>query len=226
MVRVAVVDSGVNSAHPHINGVAGGATIGETIDESSYTDVLGHGTAVMAAIKEKAPDAEYFAVRVFQDSLRTSIVQLVRSIEWCLDNRMDVINLSLGTANAAHASRFEPLIERAAKQNTILVAARDADGVPALPGSLSGVIGISLDWDCPRDAYYTRQTKTGIEFVTSGYPRSLPGVPPRRNLHGISFAVANMTGWVVNACRELPEVSLESVRAALAEKATSTPPVR
>ena len=37
-------------------------------------------------------------------------------------------------------------------------------------------------------------------YVASGYPRSLPGVPRERNLHGISFAVANMTGFVARAC--------------------------
>jgi len=37
-------------------------------------------------------------------------------------------------------------------------------------------------------------------FRASGYPRPVPGVPPARNLHGISFAVANMTGFVARAC--------------------------
>ncbi len=210
-VRIAVIDSGVNAAHPHIAGVAGGVSIGDVNTEDSYNDFLGHGTAVMAAIKEKAPDADYFAVQVFHKSLRTSIDYLVRAIEWCLDNRMDVINLSLGTTNAAHAMRFLPLIARAAECGAVLVAARDADGVPALPGSLSGVIGVSLDWDCPRESYYCRQTPQGNEFFASGYPRSLPGVPRQRNLHGISFAVANMTGSVVLAYQGLPNRYLESV---------------
>jgi hypothetical protein len=30
--------------------------------------------------------------------------------------------------------------------------------------------------------------------LRSGYPRPVPGVPPERNLKGISFAVANVTG--------------------------------
>src|SRR5689334_19845809 len=71
-VRVAVVDSGVNHSHPHIAGVAGGIAIGldPEAETSSYVDVLGHGTAVMAAIQEKAPGAQYFAVKLFHDSLR------------------------------------------------------------------------------------------------------------------------------------------------------------
>jgi hypothetical protein len=31
-------------------------------------------------------------------------------------------------------------------------------------------------------------------FYASPYPRAIPGVPVDRNLHGTSFAVANMTG--------------------------------
>lgn len=69
-VRVAVIDNGVQTAHPPIGRVAGGVTIaGGGIDEP-FTDRIRHGTAVMAAIQEKAPDAEYFAVRVFRSEVR------------------------------------------------------------------------------------------------------------------------------------------------------------
>jgi hypothetical protein len=210
-VRVAVIDSGVNAAHPHIGHVSGGVTIGEQPDEGVYVDLLGHGTAVMAAIQEKAPDAEYFTVRVFCNSLRTSIDSLVKGIEWCIEKHVHVINLSLGTANPTHKDRFLPLIARAAETGAILVSARDANGTLALPGSLPGVIGVSLDWDCPRESYYLK----GGEWFASGYPRSLPGVPPRRNLHGISFAVANMTGFIARAAEGIEDRSYEKVMAAL-----------
>jgi subtilisin family serine protease len=220
-VRVAVIDSGVHAAHPHIGGVAGGVTIGPDIDENGYTDVVGHGTAVMAAIKEKAPDAEYFAVRVFYSSLRTTVDLLLRGIEWSIANRIDVINLSLGTTNPAHRERFAPIIARALEKGPVLVSARDVDGTPALPGSMPGVIGVELDWDCPREAYYCMPVADGAAITASGYPRSLPGVPRAKNLHGISFAVANATGFVVRACETLECRSYENVWAALAANSRS-----
>jgi subtilisin family serine protease len=220
-VRIAVIDSGVHASHPHIGGVAGGVTIGAGGDEAGYTDVIGHGTAVMAAIKEKAPEAEYFAVRVFHASLRTSVDLLLRAIEWSIANRMDVINLSLGTTNPAHGERFAPLVARARDMGMILVSARDAEGIPALPGCLPGVIGVDLDWECPRDAYYCKHTPEGLAVIASGYPRSVPGVPAAKNLQGISFAVANATGFIARVCEGLEGRSYERVCAALATDSTS-----
>jgi subtilisin family serine protease len=186
-MRIAVIDSGVNPRHPHISSLAGGISIG---GEGSYLDTLGHGTAVMAAIQEKAPDAEYFAVKLFHAELRAATDDLLRALDWAIENRMDLVNLSLGTRNARRVPEFEKLVERGLK----IVAAQNADGEACYPGSLAGVVGVGLDWDCPRDEY---RLKDGV-YYTSGYPRPVPGMPVTRNLNGISFAVANITGLIAN----------------------------
>ena len=151
-VRIAVIDSGVSVPHPHIGVVAGGVSIDERGESRDYADNfadrIGHGTAVMAAIMEKAPGAEYFAVRVFQSSLRTRIEFLLRAIEWSIEQRVHLINLSLGTSNPERAERFAPLIARAAEAGAILVSAASA-----LPGSMPGVISVTEDRDCPRDEF-------------------------------------------------------------------------
>jgi subtilisin family serine protease len=201
-VRVAVIDSGVNPRHPHISGIAGGVSIfgPEEIEKDSFLDTLGHGTAVMAAIQEKAPDAAYFAVKLFHRSLRASAPALIAALEWALSQQIDVINLSLGTVSFEYESRLRELVRSACARGIILVSAREADGRACLPGSLAGVIGVGLDRDCPRSRY--RVGESG--YYASGYPRSLPGLPRERNLNGISFAVANMTGFVVRARQLVP----------------------
>jgi subtilisin family serine protease len=216
-LRVAVIDSGVNPRHPHISGVAGGASVmgPDQIEENSFLDLLGHGTAVMAAIQEKAPRAKYFAVKLFQSSLRTSTPTLISAIEWALNKEVDVINLSLGTLNFDYEGRFRTLVESAGARGTILVSAREANGQTCLPGSLPGVVGVGLDWDCPRTRYRIQEDARGSIYYASGYPRSLPGMPRERNLHGISFAVANMTGFVLRARESVP---VKGVLAALASE--------
>ena len=42
--------------------------------------------------------------------------------------------------------------------------------------------------------------------MASPYPRPIPGVPVERNLHGISFAVANATGLIARVLRDEPDV--------------------
>jgi len=194
-VRIAVIDSGVNPSHPHIARVDGGWP------ENDFLDRLGHGTAVMAAIQEKAPGAEYFAIRIFDRELRTNIDTLLAAIEWSIGHQMDIINLSLGTSNAAHAEKFAPLIKEA-----IFVSPAGA-----YPGDLPGVIRVAQDASLPRDEYRI----DAETFYASGYPRPMPGVPPERNLNGVSFAVANMTGFIARACEDLADRSFKSVRGKL-----------
>jgi len=199
-VRVAIIDSGVHAAHPHVGGIAGGIAIDDAGRESGdFVDRLGHGTAVTAAIREKAPDADLFAVRVFDRTLTTRVATLVHAIDWAARARMHVANLSLGTANAAHEAILADAVARAAHAGVIIVSARDDQGVRWLPGSLPGVIPVQLDWTCPRDEFRPADVDGTTVFRASGYPRPIPGVPPDRNLHGISFAVANMTGFVARA---------------------------
>jgi hypothetical protein len=81
-----------------------------------------------------------------------------------------------------------------------------------LPGTLDGVIAVAPDAECPRDEFRFRD---GI-FYASPYPRPIRGVPVERNLHGPSFAVANMTGFAAQA---LAAVSREKVQAELMRRA-------
>ena len=198
-VRVGVIDSGVFPGHPHIGPIAGGVSIGpDGLNVGGeWIDRIGHGTAVMAAIQEKAPDAEYFAVRVFHQSLRTSAAALSAALNWCIENEMDVINLSLGTPNQAHEGMFRAAVEQAGANGIALVAAFEAAGQSCLPGCLDGVFGVGLDPQCPRDRFRVESVAGRAVYYTSGYPRPVPGVAEERNLNGVSFSVANMTGHIV-----------------------------
>jgi len=212
-----VIDSGVHVRHPHISGVCGGVSIGPegVIEQDSYVDRLGHGTAVMAAIQEKATLAEYFAVQVFRSSLRSSARALLAAIEWSIERRIDIVNLSLGTGNADHAEQFSGMVERALAAGAFLVSAREMAGQPCFPGCLPGVLGVSLDERCDRNRYRVQETGGGIAFLASGYPRPAPGIPRERNLQGISFAVANMSGFAARAMESLEQRSLENLQGAL-----------
>jgi subtilisin family serine protease len=211
-VRIAVVDSGVHAAHPHVGSVAGGVGIDDDGREyDDYVDRLGHGTAVAAAIREKAPDAEIYAVKVFDRSLSTRISALVAAIDWSAANGMHLVNLSLGTARMEHERVLTEAIVRAAARGAVVVAAAEDNGVRWLPGSLAGVVSVRLDASCPRHEYRVAGVGSGAIFCASGFPREIPGVPPERNLNGISFAVANMSGFAARAREGALDGSIDEI---------------
>ncbi len=83
-----MIDSGVHANHPHVGGVAGGIGIDDHgAAHDDYVDRLGHGTAVTAAIREKAPDAEIFAIKVFDRELAATGQALVAACEYALSTR-------------------------------------------------------------------------------------------------------------------------------------------
>ena len=200
IVRVAVIDSGVHASHPHVGGVSGGIGIDDTgATHDDYVDRLGHGTAVTAAIKEKAPDAEIFAIKVFDRELAATGRALVAGCEQALAANAHIVNMSLGTANRDHEAALEQVVHRLAEQGAVIVAAGEQDGVRWLPGAIAGVWAVTLDWRVPRDTCrLDRLSAAGAKFSASGFPRPIPGVPPARNLKGLSFAVANVTGLLAD----------------------------
>ena len=190
-MRIAIIDSGIHDGHPHVGRVAGAVHFTAQGLGDDPVDRLGHGTAVAGSIREKAPGADLFAVKVFDRRLSVQIGAILRALEWCREEHMDAINLSLGTANQEHRAA---LMEAIAGNGLVVSAAH------LLPGGLPGVVGVAEDESCPRDEFRRR----GETFLASPYPRPIPGVPESRNLHGVSFAVANMTGFVARALDACP----------------------
>ena len=100
---VAVIDSGVHAGHPHVPTVRGGVGIDEFGKaHADFVDRLGHGTAVTAAILEKAPAADILTVRVFDHELSTTGRALVSALQWARSQGAQLVNLSLGTTNSDH----------------------------------------------------------------------------------------------------------------------------
>ncbi|WP_084244314.1 S8 family peptidase [Planomicrobium okeanokoites] len=126
-VKIAVIDSGINSKHPDLS-VAGGASM---IDNTSpFTDGAGHGThvaGVIAALNNSigvvgaAPDAEIYSVKVLASSGVGSLEDVLEGIQWAIDQDMDIINLSLTTDY--NIPELEALLKKANELGIIVVAA-------------------------------------------------------------------------------------------------------
>jgi subtilisin family serine protease len=203
-VRIVIVDSGVHPSHPHVGSVSDGISVdadGTVSDD--FIDRLGHGTAVAAAIREKAPEAEILVAKVFDRRLDTTATALAAAIRWAAENHADLVNLSLGTRTPGHSELLSRAVSDARAAGARVVAAGEHEGTHWLPGTLPGVVSVRLDWSLPRESCLVVVDANGeISVSASGFPRPIPGVPPERNLKGLSFAVANATGLLALALQD------------------------
>ena len=103
-------------------------------------------------IREKAPEAELYAVKIFDRKLAATIDKLVAGLRWAIEQRMDLVNLSLGTANPNHTAILTEVVGEAVAAGTRIVAAYEDAGTRWLPGSLPGVVPVLPDFRIDRDS--------------------------------------------------------------------------
>ena len=171
---------------------------------ADYHDRTGHGTAVAAVIREKAFHASLIAVRIFDRELTTTAETVARAIRWSADHEAHFINLSLGTPNEKRRPVLEEALAYATERGALVVAAAEHAGRAMFPGCLPGAVGVLWDQELRRDELVVHENPDHLRLSASGWPRPIPGVPPDRNLRGISFAVANTTGFIARLANQRP----------------------
>ena len=211
-VLVAVIDSGVHASHPHVGAIAEAVCIDPP--DGDGVDRLGHGTAVASAIRDLAPGATLIVGKIFDRTLTTNAEALARAIKRATERSARVINHSLGTANRAHEAALRASVERATAAGVLIVSAGESNGVEWLPGALPGVVSVTADARLERNELIVGDR--GLSAAP--YPRSIPGVPREKNLSGLSFAVANATGFVARLLEHREVRDVASLGRALAPK--------
>ena len=200
-VRVGIVDSGINARDPQVVAVEGGVGIrvrdGRVERDSSWEDLLGHGTAVAATIRGYAPAASLLSIRVFHRTLEAHFEAVLDAIEWGVEQRLDLLNLSLGCTNRERDEAFDAACARAAERGITIVSA-------AGPGRGSSFLGVIADYALEGE----EMRFEGGLFHASPWARQRGVLPREKNFHGTSFAVAHVTGIAAKLLSE-GERSLE-----------------
>lgn len=145
-VRLGLIDTGVDTGHPALAGVA--------VRQQGFAGESrpgAHGTAVASllagrsgAFSGAAPGAALFVADVYGGSPSGgSSTGVARALAWLLQNEVMVVNISLvGPRNAL----VEAAVRRAAARGVLIVAAAGNDGPaapPLYPASYSEVIGVT-----------------------------------------------------------------------------------
>ncbi|MEG6521295.1 S8 family peptidase [Desulfotomaculum sp. 1211_IL3151] len=135
-VKVAVIDSGIDTNHPNLRkNLRGGINL--ISPGSSFDDDNGHGTHVAGTIAASnigkgilgvAPEAEIYAVKVLDQLGDGTILNAINAIDWCIKNHIHIANMSFGTDKYSRA--LEEAAREARRRGLLIVAAAGNDGGP------------------------------------------------------------------------------------------------
>lgn len=176
-IKIAVIDSGAATAHGNLTRIrAGFDVINKATNRTTWnTDTLGHGShcaGVIAAsdpawgIRGFAPDAEIHVCKLFPGG---QISQLIDALEYCIENQIDVVNLSLGGGGPSEA--LERQIVRAKQAGVACIAASgNSSGPVQYPAASPHVLAVAaigkID-EFPHDSYHTETV--GSDIDAQGY---------------------------------------------------------
>ena len=223
-IRIAIVDSGIEASHTGVGDVAGGVHIqigkdSETVFLDDHADCTGHGTACAGIIRKKAPDAALYSVQIFDASLMADGRALIAAIQWCIDNDIDVANLSLGTTDVTFKKALQKVCRKAVDAGVILVAAESNDGLESYPAVFPEVIGVTGSAIHEVDGFYYRKDHC-IECVARGDDQRVCWLNGKHIMTGgNSFAAPHITGIIARLLEQHPKCSVQDIRLLLKEKA-------
>lgn len=220
-VRVAVVDSGWDRTL-HDDRVLPGAGFVDPEDDFGMArndddhDVLGHGTACAALVLEVAPDARVIPVKVFGKVLETSPGTLHAALLWCIEEGVQVINVSLGTRLEGTLHPLYAACEKARRAGIIVVAAGHNANDWSYPAIFENVIGVSAGrFESPFHFHY--RPEHAMECQAWGVEQPVTWIGGARVVkHGTSFAAPNVAGIVALILERHPGATIEEVREMLA----------
>ena len=177
-VKVAILDTGIDLDNPDLH-VAGAVTF--VAGTSSGDDDSGHGTHVAGTVAALdngigavgvAPEAVLYAVKVVDSNGQGFESDLIKGIEWAVDNGMQVINMSLSSHSATSA--LEQACNAAYQAGIVLVCAAGNGGNPSgigdtvgYPARYDSVIAVAST-DCSNTRASDSSTGPAVELAAPG----------------------------------------------------------
>ena len=214
-IKVAVLDSGI---FPHYDLKGKIIKAHNTVNDQPLDDEYGHGTAVAGIITANDNDdgitgvsqnIELYNVKVLDKNGKGEIENLISGIEWCITERVDIINISFGVQ--IDDKQLKKKIDEAINQGIIIVAAAGNTygfGVD-YPAKYENVLSINsvntklkrassaakgkIDFSAPGDRILTTSNNGKYEYFS-----------------GTSFATAFATGIIARKLEKFGEIKSHS----------------
>ena len=221
-VRVAVVDSGIDTEHPDLKGKVRESVEAVSVDgkivfqPSTSGDKAGHGTACAGIITSVAPDVELYSVKVLGPNASGSGDMFLVGLDYAIKQKYQVINLSLGTTKRDYFAPIHDLLDRAYHAGCIIVAAANNLPYPSYPSIFSSSVVSVIKRNGGNPFNFGYRYGQIIELVAPGVEvkTTWPG-GGYRQLTGNSFACPHIVGVIALMLEAYPNLTPFQVKTIL-----------
>jgi len=206
MIKVAILDTGIDLDHPDLwSNIKGG--INTIKPHKSADDDNGHGThlaGTVAAIDNDfgvigvGPEIHLYAVKVLDKKGKGWLSDLIDALDWCIDNQIQVINMSFGSLEGNQS--FHDAIIRAYQAGITMVASAGNNGedsglieYPAFYPETIAVSAVGQDDEFASFSSYGPQIDLiapGVNILST-YEKGFYAT-----MYGTSMSAAHVTGTV------------------------------
>ncbi|MEU4392953.1 S8 family serine peptidase [Kribbella sp. NPDC023855] len=238
-VKIAVLDSGIDSTHPDL---AGQVTASANFTDEPLDDAAGHGTHVASTIAGKgvdgyrgvAPDAKLLNGKVCDAHGYCPESAILAGLEWAVAQHANVVNLSLGGPGSEGLDPLEEAVDRLTRQTGTLfvVAAGNEPGKARInsPGSAESALTVgavnaqeqladfSSQGPGPGGAIKPDLTAPGVGIVAARSAASHPEDPvgdKYTRMSGTSMATPHVTGTAALVAQQHADWKAPELKSAL-----------
>jgi subtilisin family serine protease len=198
--KVGIMDSGCDNSHPQLRHVTNGDDLVARDGGTGWTDdVMSHGTHCagiigarsadrFAGIRGFAPAAEIHAIKVFPSG---RISDLIDALDIAVQRQLDVMNMSLGSADPSELVQ-QKLETAVAGGVACIVAAGNSSGPVQFPGLLPQSITIAAVGQLgqyPQDSYHAMTVGPGGPGPEGIFPAKFSCFGPQVRLSAPGVAI-------------------------------------
>lgn len=229
-IKIGVIDTGIDFMHPDLKSSIGNG-LNLLFPGALPIDDNGHGTHIAGIIAGSsksqgilgvAPKASIHAVKAFDMVGSAYVSDIIAGINWCVENKMDIINMSFGMSTYSRA--LEKAVKNAYDAGKIIVASCGNEGKKQsidYPARFEQVVSVGATTRTGKVASFSNKGKR-IDVYAPGEKIFSSWLYGRYNeLNGTSMATAHVTGVIALMMSTKPNLKPSQVKQLLKRSSIS-----